>query len=141
MVISQQMLSLPYQAINKSLNRAGMTCSAGKLLKRFIYYHAQNKAGLYLTEKECIVPMLEVAASLGEIEANVLLADIYLEEGNVHSAKEYLQFAHSKGRPSATFKLGGICETEGKYDLALSHYNGMKECLVTAICLKQFTTH
>ena len=104
------------------------------------FYHAQNKAGLYLTEKECIVPMLEVAASLGEIEANVLLADIYLEEGNVHSAKEYLQFAHSKGRPSATFKLGGICETEGKYDLALSHYkfameNGLSDAAYSYVLL------
>lgn len=91
------------------------------------FYYVQNKSDNDFLNNHNVIPMLEVAASLGEIEANVLLADIYLSQGNVYAAKEYLSFAHSKGKPAASFKLGEVVESEGKYELALSYYKTAME--------------
>lgn len=91
------------------------------------FYHKRNKEGLFLDKKDTIIPLLDVAASLGEIDANVTLGNIFLEQGDIESAKSHLNFAHNKGRPLASYKLGEIFETNGDYISALAHYKTAME--------------
>lgn len=111
----------------KYLRKAMDLGNTNAMVNSACFYYKQNKAGLYTDKKDTIVPMLEVAASLGEIDANVTLGNIFLENGDINSAREHLNFAHSKGRALATYKLGEICETNGDYISALSHYKTAME--------------
>lgn len=86
------------------------------------FYIKQNALGKHLDKKQHIIPLLEVAASLGELTANVLLSDIFIEHKQFEIAKEYLEFAHNHENAAASHKLAEIFEAEGDRTKALQYY-------------------
>jgi len=86
------------------------------------FYIKQNALGKLLDKKQHIIPLLEVAASLGELTANVLLSDIFIEHKQFEIAKEYLEFAHQHDNAAASHKLAEIFEAEGNKSKALKYY-------------------
>lgn len=101
------------------LNEAVKFGNVNAMVNLASYYRDSN----HNDEKyKTMVKLFETAASIGEINANVHLAKIYLEEGKVNQAIDYLEFAAERKNVNAIYELGKIEEANMNFDKAQKYY-------------------